>query len=148
VWSEKWGSDAVSLVIDALLLNARHSYSDTLNDCRSRQAPHYLRRAENFMFENAAEPIRLEQVAEHAGVSSRTLRNAFVKYRGVPPVRALLNLRLDAVNSELLNSEGQDTVTEIATRWGFRELGRFSVEYRKRFNESPSQTLNRSPKPL
>ena len=34
-------------------------------------------------------------------------------------------------------------VTEIATCFGFAELGRFSVEYRKAFGESPSQTLNR-----
>jgi AraC-like DNA-binding protein len=34
------------------------------------------------------------------------------------------------------------TVTEIATSFGFVELGRFSVEYRKAFGESPSQTLH------
>ena len=33
------------------------------------------------------------------------------------------------------------TVTEIATALGFVELGRFSVEYRKAFGESPSETL-------
>jgi AraC-like DNA-binding protein len=34
------------------------------------------------------------------------------------------------------------TVKEIATGFGFLELGRFSVEYRKVFGESPSQTLH------
>jgi AraC-like DNA-binding protein len=36
------------------------------------------------------------------------------------------------------------TVTEIATGFGFVELGRFSVEYRKIFGESPSQTLHQA----
>ena len=36
-------------------------------------------------------------------------------------------------------------VTEIATSFGFVELGRFSVEYRELFGESPSRTLQRAP---
>ena len=36
------------------------------------------------------------------------------------------------------------TVTEIATALGFVELGRFSVEYRKAFGESPSETLRQA----
>ena len=33
------------------------------------------------------------------------------------------------------------TVTEVAQHWGFGHLGSFAVLYRKRFGESPSQTL-------
>lgn len=36
------------------------------------------------------------------------------------------------------------TVAQIATRLGFAELGRFSVEYQKLFGESPSETLRQA----
>jgi AraC-like DNA-binding protein len=35
------------------------------------------------------------------------------------------------------------TVTEVASDYGFGELGRFSVQYRALFGESPSASLHR-----
>jgi AraC-like DNA-binding protein len=78
-------------------------------------------------------------------VSERTLRKAFYKTYGVPPCRHLRMLRLSHARRFLLSADGKfTTVTEIATSFGFLELGRFSVEYRKAFGESPSQTLQRT----
>ena len=38
------------------------------------------------------------------------------------------------------------TVKEVATRWGFSHLGRFSRDYQRRFGEAPSETLSRGAK--
>ena len=38
-------------------------------------------------------------------------------------------------------ADPSESVTRIALDAGFRQLGRFAVEYRKRFGECPSETL-------
>jgi REP element-mobilizing transposase RayT len=51
---------------------------------------------------------------------------------------------LERVREELTDAEAGEgaTVTAIAERWGFNHLGSFAVLYRKRWGESPSQTLH------
>jgi AraC-like DNA-binding protein len=78
-------------------------------------------------------------------ISERTLRKAFHNLYGLPPCRCLRMLRLSEARRALLAADCERvTVTEIATEFGFLELGRFSVEYRRVFGESPSQTLHHS----
>jgi transcriptional regulator GlxA family with amidase domain len=75
-------------------------------------------------------------------VSERTLRKAFHRIHGLPPHRCLRRSRLSWARQELMLARDRSvTVTEIATALGFVELGRFSVEYRRMFGESPSTTL-------
>ncbi|WP_428356624.1 hypothetical protein [Methyloprofundus sp.] len=48
------------------------------------------------------------------------------------------------VHSELLGSDAESTtITKVATHWGFTELGRFAVDYKQFYGESPSLTLKR-----
>jgi AraC-like DNA-binding protein len=35
-------------------------------------------------------------------------------------------------------------VTAVAFRWGFSHLGHFTTDYKRRFGETPSETLMRS----
>jgi transcriptional regulator GlxA family with amidase domain len=90
-------------------------------------------------------PVQMSALSRALGVSERTLRKLFNEIHGRPPSRHLRMLRLSQVRGALLSARGQlVTVTEIATDFGFAELGRFSVEYRKVFGESPSETLRRA----
>ena len=58
------------------------------------------------------------------------------------PIRYLWLRRMHLAHRALLLAEpGSTSVTDVATDHGFWELGRFSVEYRQLFGETPSATL-------
>jgi AraC-like DNA-binding protein len=101
------------------------------------------RQAETLALANPDQPLNIAALCHLLGVSERTLRKAFRITYGLSPCRHLRMLRLLRVRQALLSPSScqAPTVTEIATRFGFAELGRFSVEYRKVFGESPSATL-------
>jgi AraC-like DNA-binding protein len=88
------------------------------------------------------EPVYLSQLCEAAGVSERTLRTAFQRVHGVSPIRYLHLHRMTQARRALLVADaGKDRVCDIATRFGFANLGRFAVEFRDLFGESPSKLL-------
>ena len=89
-------------------------------------------------------PLRVAVLANILMVSERVLHKAFQDTYGVPPSRYLRRMRLTEARRALLLAQDRNvTVTEIATDFGFAELGRFSVEYRAVFGECPSATLRR-----
>ena len=132
------------LLVSSLLLNQQNQYSQELHQPEKIITPQYIRRAEEYMRENAAEAITLQDVADNAGISLKTLHNGFQKYRKNSPKNFLKNLRLDLVHKDLTAaklSNSNTTVTEVALRWGFMHLSHFSESYYAKFGEYPSKTL-------
>ena len=81
-------------------------------------------------------------LAAAVGVSQRVLELGFKETLGISPRRFLRWSRLNHLHRELRNARAEiSTVTEIAGRWGFTELGRTAMEYKRLFGESPSSTL-------
>jgi AraC-like DNA-binding protein len=104
-----------------------------------------VEQAERLALAHMDEPLHISALCRTLETSERTLRKAFHRIHGLPPCRHLRMLRLSQARRALLSADCKAaTVTEIATGFGFVELGRFSVEYRKLFGESPSQTLHRA----
>ena len=93
--------------------------------------------------ENLDQPLRAPQLAAAAGVSQRVLEMGFREMLGISPQKFLRWSRLNNLRRDLHAAHsGKETVTDMASRWGFQELGRTAVEYKQLFGESPSQTLS------
>ncbi|MCD5993484.1 helix-turn-helix domain-containing protein [Pseudomonas sp. CDFA 602] len=101
-------------------------------------------RARNYALEHLEEPLSILDLCNHIGTSRRKLQYCFQETLGINPVAYLRALRLNAVRRELRRSEQIHGVHEVAARWGFWHLSRFSTDYRTLFGESPSQTLRRT----
>jgi transcriptional regulator GlxA family with amidase domain len=112
---------------------------------RNKTCREVVEEAERLALSDMNEPLHISALCLALAVSERTLRKVFHQIHGLPPCRHLRMLRLSRARRALLSADCElATVTEIATHFGFGELGRFSVEYRRLFGESPSQTLSRT----
>src|SRR5262249_2143048 len=103
-------------------------------------ARHYRQIAEKF---DAAARTGLERdigiagLCRIVGVERHTLLRAVRAIHATTPAHYLRALRLNLAREALMAPDANSTtVTEVATRFGFRELGRFAGEYRAAFGES------------
>lgn len=129
------------LIMTGLLLSHRHNYSEALQRRQRPPAPRAVKRAIDYLEAHLDEAVTLSDLVAAAGVPGRTLFKHFRDSKGVPPMRYLRYARLERVRQALSRAEPGQSVTDIALSFGFSHLGRFSIEYRKRFGESPSATL-------
>jgi AraC family ethanolamine operon transcriptional activator len=100
-----------------------------------------VRRVDEYLDAHERELPSLAELCGVAGTSERTLEYAFREQLGIPLVTYRRLRRLNAVRRELRAGEPETSVSGVAMRWGFWQLGRFAVEYRALFGERPSDTL-------
>ena len=103
-------------------------------------------RLEELLQANSDRLLYLGELCAAAGASARTLLACCQEHVGMGPIRYLRLRRMHLARRALrLADPAKATVTEIATSYGFWELGRFSVSYRALFGETPSASLRRPP---
>lgn len=149
IWREQAQPEACPLflaslaetLLTGLLTGVPNSAASLLRPPASA-APGHVRRAEEYILAHAAEPLTLADIVAAAGVPARALQIAFQKARGTTPMELLRARRFELARDRLLVGDPEATVAGVAEALGFgTSPGRFSVEYRKRFGESPSETL-------
>ena len=108
-----------------------------------RERNRVRRNAQAFIEAHAHEAPPVRRICAEAGTSWRTLDYAFKEHFGVTPKTYLQAQRLHGVRRELRLACADTLIADVAGRWGFWHMGQFAADYRRAFNELPSETLLR-----
>lgn len=131
-----------NMVVSTLLFCQPHTYTAELVRPAPSIAPGFVCRAQAYMRRNAEKPITPIDLARVTGVSTRALYAGFQNFLGVSPMVYLKSVRLEKAHAALAAaSPDGETVTNVALRWGFNHLGRFTADYKRRYGQLPSDTL-------
>ena len=121
--------------------------NNTLGLAARRRSINVFSRAHEYIkasYENQSCPSIID-ICHELKVSQRTLQYSFKMLLGLTPNSYLRILRLNWARKQLRNpASNETTITEVATRWGFWHLGKFSSDYMTMFGELPSTTLKRA----
>jgi AraC-like DNA-binding protein len=118
-------------------------FDSPLESGEARDGTARVKAAEAYIRAHADQPLTVAQIAEAVGVGPRTLQAAFRDALDTSPRAMLTEVRFERARAALLAADDTTTVSDVAMASGFVHLGRFSVGYRQRFGEPPSDTLRR-----
>lgn len=90
---------------------------------------------------NYARPLRVEELARHAGMGVSTLHHHFRALTGMSPLQYQKRLRLQAARQRMLVG-GLDAST-AAYEVGYQSVSQFSREYRRLFGQPPARDVQR-----
>ena len=102
-----------------------------------RPATSGLEHALAYMQRHLDEPMTLEQIGEHTGISTATLGRIFRQHLHISPGRHLMQMRMARARDLLRCRDFQ--IGEVAQACGFRSLSFFSRIFRQEHNASPRQ---------
>ena len=132
-------------LVEAMILCLTEGHSDDVRNVHRHRAT-VMRRLEEVLTSTPDRPLYMPQLCATVGASYTTLHDCCQEYLGMSPKHYLWLRRMHLVRRVLRSADAEKTtVTEIATDYGFWELGRFAVAYRSLFGESPSAALRRPP---
>jgi len=137
--AQRWDDALVRTLLDAVdvgeVVRERNTW---------RRHTQIVRRIEDALAAQPDQPLTLTELCLATRVTERTLHASCKEQYGVSPLQYLRLRRMNQARQALLRADPQsDTVTDVAARHGFWELGRFAQRYRALFGESPRQTLRR-----
>lgn len=139
-----------SLVMTNFLLAAKSSYTEKIYGIHQQnESPSKMlvEKVKDYIEENVHELPELTELTTYAGVSARSLQIGFKQHVGLSPMEYVRNIRMQRAREQLENAVYTgENVTDIAMRWGFYNVGRFSQLYKTMYGQSPRETIMRAKK--
>ena len=129
--------------LDEILDSVTAAGSRLLPESSHRKRLALAIRARDYLERNDTRSVTLSELCAEVQGNERTLLMGFTELMGCSPGTYHRAYRYNLARADLLDAVPGTTVTEIAMRWGFYHLGRFSTGYHKQFAETPSATLAR-----
>lgn len=127
------GAVNASKAVDEIVDNERTEFIP-----RGEHAP--MSKVFRFIEDNWNKRISVQQLSRLSGVSARTIHNYFAA-ENTTPNKYIKRLKLERSREMLQRSNGQTTVTAVAFKCGFSNVGHFARDYKQQFGEVPSETL-------
>lgn len=133
-------SDILDLTDQFLMVSNEHF---ELTKVSVQKARHVVQKVCELLQDNPDSCYSIDDLCQLTFTSRRTLQNCFEMITGQSPALFLKMMRLNAVRRALQRSSEDSCISNIASNWGFWHLSQFSVDYKRLFGESPSQTLSK-----
>jgi AraC-like DNA-binding protein len=133
------------LLMSTLLLLQPSNHHAQLVLSSAKPGRRVVREALDYIEAHLSERITMPDIAKNVHMSVRAIQQGFRAELGTTPMLYLRDRRLERAHEDLTDALPSDgvTVTDVAERWGLPHLGSFAVMYKKRWGESPSETLRR-----
>ncbi|BCJ39409.1 hypothetical protein GCM10010168_63430 [Actinoplanes ianthinogenes] len=137
------GSAARMLAVVSLAAFPNTALHEPTIEDRHDAHPATLRRAVEFIEQNAERDITPLDIAVAARVTLRSVQLAFRRHLDTTPTAYLRQIRMERAHRELVDSDpGVTTVSAVAMRWGFASHSTFAARYRSAYGIPPSETLH------
>ncbi|QHF51215.1 AraC family transcriptional regulator [Pseudomonas sp. S49] len=126
------------MLVDAVLEAWPHNFSEALRRPTAMVAPRHVKLAVEFIQAHPEQLVSGVDLARLSHVSQRALQEGFRRFVGMSIVAYQRQVRLERAY-EVLKQRGSGSVTEVALRFGFSNVGRFCRYFQGAYGMSPAE---------
>ncbi|MBC8997241.1 helix-turn-helix transcriptional regulator [Pseudomonas sp. N40(2020)] len=130
------------MLIDAVLEAWPHNFTEALRRPAPLIAPRHVKLVVEFIQAHPEQLVSGVDLARLSNVSQRALQEGFRRFVGTSIVAYQRQVRLERAY-ETLAQRHSGSVTEVALRFGFSNVGRFCQYFQKAYGVSPAQLIGR-----